>query len=212
MRCELEQTGKYTAKMSIEPRFSGIILASQSPIRAELLQRLGLPFTQVPAHIDESPHPGESPRDLSRRLAHGKAAAIGALHPDALVIGSDQVPVFEEIPLGKPGTLERGREQLIRFSGEEVRFYTAVSVQGPGAGFEGSFVDTTDVRFRALRTDEIDRYLAADDPLQCAGSFRVESLGPTLFEWVRSDDPTALPGLPLIRLSHLLREAGCTLP
>ena len=150
--------------------------------------------------------------DLARRLASAKAAFIARRHPDALVIGSDQVSVFDDRPLGKPGTLERGRRQLRRFSGNEVRFFTAVSVQSLDAGFEESFVDTTTVRFRPLAADEIDRYLAADDPLQCAGSFKVESLGPTLFEWVRSNDPTALPGLPLIRLSQLLRQAGLTLP
>jgi septum formation protein len=198
--------------MSVEPRFSGIILASQSPARVALLQRLGLPFTQAPAHLDETPLPGEAPLDLAQRLARSKADAIARQHPTSLVIGSDQVPVFEGKPLGKPETLERGRRQLQRFSGKEVVFYTAVTVQVRETGFEESFVDTTVVRFRTLEDEEIDRYLAADDPLQCAGSFKVESLGPSLFEWVRSEDPTALPGLPLIRLTHLLRRAGCTLP
>lgn len=196
----------------MEPRFSGIILASQSPSREALLRRLGLPFRQVPAHIDETPRPGEPPLELAQRLARSKADAIAREHPDSLVIGSDQVPVFEGEPLGKPGTRERGRRQLQRFSGNEVVFFTAVTVQVREAGFEESFVDTTTVRFRSLDAAEIDRYLEADDPLQCAGSFKVESLGPSLFEWVRSEDPTALPGLPLIRLTHLLRRAGCTLP
>ncbi len=198
--------------MTVEPRFSGIILASQSPARADLLHRLGLPFPQLPAHIDETPRPDEAPRTLSRRLAGAKAEAIARQHPDALVIGSDQVPVFQGSPFGKPGTLERGRRQLQEFSGNEVVFYTAVSVLGRNAGFQQSFVDTTTVHFRRLEAEEIDRYLATDDPLQCAGSFRVESLGPSLFEWVRSEDPTALPGLPLIRLCHLLRQAGYALP
>jgi septum formation protein len=198
--------------MAVEPRYSRIILASQSPARAELLTRLGLPFNQVPAHIDETPRPDEPPLDLARRLARDKAGAVARQHPDALVIGSDQVPVFEGSPLGKPGTLERGRRQLQRFSGHEVMFHTAVTVRAWSAAYEKAFVDTTTVRFRNLTAEEIDRYLAADDPLQCAGSFKVESLGPSLFEWVRSEDPTGLPGLPLIRLSHLLREAGFNLP
>ncbi|MEE4173976.1 MAG: nucleoside triphosphate pyrophosphatase [Xanthomonadales bacterium] len=198
--------------MFVEPIFSGIILASQSPARAELLRRLRLPFTQVPAHIDETPESGEAPRDLAARLAREKARAIAREHPDALVIGSDQVSVFGGKPLGKPGSLERGRRQLGRFSGNDVLFHTAVTVTVSGSGFEESFIDTTEVRFRELGEDEIDRYLQADDPLQCAGSFKVESLGPALFEWVRSEDPTALTGLPLIRLTHLLRQAGCALP
>jgi septum formation protein len=198
--------------MPVEPRLSPIILASQSPARAALLGRLGLPFTQEPAHIDETPAPDEPPLDLAQRLAREKAGAIARMHPASLVIGSDQVPVFDGAPLGKPGTLERGRRQLQRFSGNAVVFYTAVNVQLRQAGFEEAFVDTTTVRFRSLDNQEIDRYLAADDPLQCAGSFKVESLGPSLFEWVRSEDPTALPGLPLIRLTHLLRRAGWALP
>jgi septum formation protein len=198
--------------MPIEPRFSGIILASQSPARAALLTRLGLPFTQVPAHLDETPRSDESPLDLARRLARDKAEAIARQHPEALVIGSDQVPVFDGLPLGKPGTVERGQRQLQQFSGNEVVFHTAVTVRSLATDFESGFVDTTTVRFRTLEPEEIRRYLAADDPLQCAGSFKVESLGPSLFEWVRSEDPTGLPGLPLIRLCHLLREAGCTLP
>lgn len=198
--------------MPVEPIFSGIILASQSPARAELLGRLRLPFSQVPAHIDETPGSDEAPRDLAVRLAREKARAIAATHPAALVIGSDQVSVFQGAPLGKPGSLERGQRQLARFSGNEVLFYTAVTVMAMQAGFERSFVDTTTVRFRDLDAEEIDRYLRADDPLQCAGSFKVESLGPALFEWVRSEDPTALPGLPLIRLAQLLRKAGCAVP
>lgn len=198
--------------MSDKPRYSSLILASGSAPRAELLARLNLPFERVPADIDESPLPGESPVDLVERLSRGKAAAVARSHPDALVIGSDQVAVFDGEATSKPGTVERARERLRRFSGHSVTFLTGVAVQDARGHCDDYFLDTTTVDFRDLEHDEIERYIAADDPLQCAGVFKVESLGPVLFRAVRSEDPTALPGLPLIGLARVLRRHGFALP
>lgn len=164
------------------------------------------------ADIDETPRPGETPQALAERLAREKADAVAQRHPDAIVIGSDQVAAFRGHPTGKPGTVERARKALRRFSGGEVTFFTGVSVIGLQRRFAAGFLDTTVVKFRALDDGEIERYVRHDDPLACAGSFKVESLGPTLFEWVRSEDPTGLPGLPLIRLAGALRQAGYRLP
>lgn len=198
--------------MTDKPTFSSLVLASGSAPRRDLLARLGLPFSIDPADIDERPRPGERPADLVERLSIGKARAVAARRPGALVIGSDQAAVFGGVALGKPGTAARAREQLARFSDREVTFLTGVCVHDASTGNERYRLDTTRVRFRPLRREEIARYVAKDAPLQCAGAFKVESLGPSLFESVRSEDPTALQGLPLIQLSKLLREAGCALP
>ncbi len=175
------------------------------------MRRLGLDFEQSPADIDERARAGETPVALAQRLAREKACVVAERYPDAIVIGSDQVAVFEGEATGKPGTAESARAHLARFSGGTVTFLTAVCVIGPG-GEKDRFLDETEVAFRELGEDEIARYVAADDPVQCAGSFKVESLGPTLFRFVRSDDPTALQGLPLIRLATALRRLGLALP
>lgn len=198
--------------MNEEPRNSALILASGSAARRELLARLRLPFEVIPADIDESPAEGESPAALVERLARGKAAAVAALHPGAAVIGSDQVAVFDGIATSKPGSVERARADLERFSGQEVTFLTGVSVQRKASGSDHWFMDRTVVRFRDLGSDEIARYVAADDPLACAGAFKIESLGPALFREVRTTDPTGLPGLPLIGLCRCLRAMGFELP
>lgn len=198
--------------MTDKPRNFDLILASGSTARVELLGRLGLPFERIPADIDETPLAGETPVVLVERLSREKAAAVAARRPGALVIGSDQAAVFEGEILGKPGTAERARAQLRRFSGREVVFLTGVSLRGLDAGIDDYVLDETTVRFRDLDDDEIDRYVAREDPVHCAGAFKVEALGPVLFEEVRSSDPTGLVGLPLIALARLLRRQGLALP
>lgn len=198
--------------MNEEPRNLPLILASGSAARRALLERLGLPFQVIPADVNEDPMPDETPEALVARLACAKAAHIAAAYPQAVVIGSDQVAVFDGVATSKPGTAARARQFLQRFGGQHIQFLTAVSVQCQDTGVEHSFMDRTEVIFRALSGDEIDRYVTRDNPLACAGAFKVESLGPTLFDEVRSSDPTGLPGLPLIGLSRCLRQMGYTLP
>lgn len=188
-----------------------LILASTSVYRQELLSRLRLPFTTARPEIDESPLRGESARALAERLAAAKAGVIAQREPGAYVIGSDQVAELEGTLLGKPGSRDRAIAQLGSMSGREVKFRTAVSVQRESDAPRIA-VDTTTVRFRSLSLAEIGRYVDAEEPLDCAGSFKSEGLGITLFEAVESTDPTALIGLPLIATARLLREAGFVLP
>ncbi len=183
-----------------------LILASTSRYRRELLTRLRLPFEAVAPEVDESAHPGEAPAALAERLALAKAWAVAALRPGAIVIGSDQVADLGGEAIGKPGTHEAAAAQLRRMSGREVVFQTAVAVVAPGlAVIERAEVR---VRFRELSDAAIETYLRADQPYDCAGSAKVESLGVALLDAVESDDPTALVGLPLIRTCALLRRAG----
>lgn len=189
-----------------------LVLGSTSRYRRELLQRLGLPFTVAAPDVDETPLPGETPRALALRLALAKAHAVAAQHPDAVVIGSDQVANLHGQPLGKPGTHERARAQLQRMSGETVIFQTAVAVVCAATGFEQVDLAPVEVRFRTLTGDEIERYLHAEQPYDCAGSAKSEGLGISLLDAILSDDPTALVGLPLIRTCRMLRAAGLTLP
>jgi len=183
-----------------------LILASTSRYRQELLTRLRLPFEAVAPEVDETPLAGEVPAALAERLALAKARAVASLHPHAVVIGSDQVADLDGEPLGKPGSHEAARTQLQRMSGREVVFQTAVAVVAPGlAAIERAEVR---VRLRPLSDREIEAYLLADQPYDCAGSAKVESLGIALLDAVVSDDPTALIGLPLIRTCQLLRRAG----
>jgi septum formation protein len=189
-----------------------LILASTSPYRRALLERLNLPFECVAPNTDESPLVGESAQALAQRLARHKAESVAALHPDSVVIGSDQVAVRGPDRLGKPGSVERCIEQLERSSGREVEFLTAVHVVNGPAGNAEVHVDRTLVRFRPLSRSEIERYVAADHPIDCAGGFKAESLGIALFERIESADPTGLTGLPLIWLSHALRRAGIAVP
>lgn len=187
-----------------------LVLASTSRYRAELLQRLGLPFECVAPQVDEVHLPGESPADMARRLAHAKAAAVARQWPGHWVIGSDQAAELNGRAVGKPGTVSAAQEQLTAMSGETVCFHTSVCLINGQETFHAS--DLTEVRFRSLQTGEIERYIAAEMPLDCAGSFKCEGLGITLFEAIHSRDPTALIGLPLILLSKLLRQAGYLLP
>lgn len=187
-----------------------LILASGSRYRAELLSRLGLPFEAVSPDVDESHRPGERCADLARRLARAKAEAVLAKHPGAWVLGSDQVADLAGEPLGKPGTRERAREQLRRLSGRIAVFHTAVCLLAGGRAQEA--LVPTEVAFRALADDEIERYLDREDALDCAGSAKSEGLGIALLDRLTGDDPTALVGLPLATVAAMLRAEGVRVP
>lgn len=188
-----------------------LILASGSPYRKELLARLGIRFTVRPADIDETPAPGEPARTLVMRLALEKALAVAADAPDALVLGLDQVAACEGDILGKPGTGSAALDQLRKLRGREVIFHSGVCLVRPEHEPVSRRVDTF-VRFRELEDAELIRYVQRDRPMDCAGSFRSESMGSTLVHSMTSDDPTALIGMPLIAVSGMLREAGWELP
>lgn len=188
-----------------------LILASTSRYRQELLGRLTLPFETARPETDETPLRGETPEVLALRLAEAKARAIATRRPDACVIGSDQVAEVDGEPLGKPGHRDGALTQLARMSGREVRFRTGLCVVAPD-GTVRTWLDTTTVRFRVLQPDEIERYVDAERPFDCAGSFKSEGLGIGLFDAIESSDPTALVGLPLIATARLLREAGYPVP
>lgn len=188
-----------------------LVLASASPYRAELLRRLRLPFETRAAGVDETPQPGEDARSLAERLAAAKARAVHAHCPAAVVIGSDQVASRDGVILGKPGTRAAAADQLAASSGRRLEFFTSLCVVAPG-GHEATATLTTQVHFRTLAAAEIDAYLRADEPWDCAGAFRAESLGISLFERLISEDPTALIGLPLIPLSRMLRTLGYPVP
>lgn len=187
-----------------------LILASTSRYRAELLNRLRISFSSAAPDVDEAALPGESPATQAQRLAAAKAAAVARQHPGSWAIGSDQVAELNGQPLGKPGTREAAIAQLTAMSGHEVQFHTAVCVSDGIAQHQA--IDLTRVRFRPLQTAEIERYIDAEQPLDCAGSFKCEGLGITLFDAIESSDPTALIGLPLIKTAQLLRQAGYQLP
>ena len=187
-----------------------LILASTSPYRRELLARLGLEFETVAPGVSEAHAAGESAADRALRLALQKARSLAGRRPDALVIGSDQVAAVSDQVLDKPGDAARCRAQLTALSGRAVRFYTAAAVLG--SGVQLAHVDTTTVVFRSLAADEIERYVAREQPFDCAGGFKAEALGISLLECVESQDPTALIGLPLIWLAGALRAAGYRLP
>lgn len=189
-----------------------LILASSSPHRRLLLERLGIPFKSVSPELDETPHPGEAPHELALRLAIEKARTIAHNHPGCAVLGSDQVAVHAEQIVGKPGDASRAKRFLTAFSGESVQFLTAVALVLAPDTTLGQAVVETRVAFRELGEEEIERYVEHDQPLDCAGSFRAESLGPALFESAFSQDPTAIIGLPLIETARLLRMAGFQVP
>ncbi|MED5619511.1 Maf family nucleotide pyrophosphatase [Ideonella sp. BN130291] len=185
-----------------------LILGSTSRYRRELLERLRLPFEVVAPQVDETPQRGESPAALALRLALAKARAVAQAHPDAIVIGSDQVADLDGQPIGKPGNHERAVEQLRAMSGRLVVFQTAVALARQSTGYERVLLAPVSVRFRVLADAEIEHYLRTEQPYDCAGSAKCETLGIALLDAIESDDPTALVGLPLIRTCALLREAG----
>lgn len=185
-----------------------LVLGSTSRYRRELLSRLRIPFEVDSPEVDETPLPGETPHDLARRLALAKAQAVAARHPRAVVIGSDQVADFAGLPIGKPGTHERATEQLRRMRGHTVIFQTAVAVVCLESGFRQLDLAPVRATFRELTDAQIEAYLRAEEPYDCAGSARSEALGIALLSSIESDDPTALVGLPLIRTITMIQAAG----
>jgi septum formation protein len=185
-----------------------IILASTSRYRKRLLERLHIPFRCMSPQADETPLADEAPSDLATRLALTKARSIAALHPDAIVIGSDQVAAIEGRIVGKPGDFESAKTQLQESSGHPIHFYTAVAIVLLGQKLVRYHVEPTTVHFRNLNDTQIENYLHKEQPYDCAGSFKVEGLGITLFEGITGNDPTALEGLPLIKLTELLGAVG----
>jgi septum formation protein len=185
-----------------------LLLASTSLFRRELLARLALPFAAIAPDIDETPMPGEEASVLVARLAHEKAQAVARQEPEALVIGADQVAVLDQLILGKPGTHERAVQQLARASGKTVGFLTGLCLLDSASGRRQAAVVPFQVRFRKLRSRQIENYLRREQPYQCAGSFKSEGLGIALFERLEGEDPTSLVGLPLIRLIRMLEAEG----
>jgi len=188
-----------------------VVLGSTSRYRRELLERLRIPFDVTAPEVDETPLTGESPKNLARRLALAKARAVANLHPEAVVIGSDQVADLAGQPLGKPGDHPRAVQQLRQMRGQTVVFQTALAVVCLATGFEAMDLAEVRVVFRDLSDAEIEAYLQAEKPYDCAGSAKSEGLGIALLESIDNDDPTALIGLPLIRTARLLRQAGVKL-
>jgi septum formation protein len=183
-----------------------IILASSSPNRKLLLERLQVPFLCISPDIDESPRPGEGPAALATRLSEEKAQKIAAQYPEAFVIGSDQVCALGSYIINKPETHERAMSEWKRLSGQKVIFYTGISV-----AHQGQIHTTqvpTELKFKSLPAPAIEAYLKKDNPYQCCAGFKIESLGIVLTEWVKSEDPTALIGLPLIKTVELLEQLG----
>jgi septum formation protein len=185
-----------------------LILASTSRYRRELLSRLRLPFDVISPQVDETPLPGEAPAALALRLALAKAHAVARSRPEAVVIGSDQVADLDGLPIGKPGTHERATAQLRQLSGRRAVFQTAVAVVRADTGYAQALLAQVSVHFRVLGDAEIEHYLRLEEPYDCAGSAKCETLGIALLASIESDDPTALIGLPLIRTCALLRGAG----
>lgn len=185
-----------------------IVLGSTSPYRRELLLRLGLDFSTASPDIDESPEPDEQPEALVERLAKLKASAVADSYANALVIGSDQVATIDGTILGKPGTHERAIEQLTLASGKKVTFYTGLCLLNSTTGNLQLCCEPFHVYFRDLNKQDIENYLIREKPYNCAGSFKSEGLGITLFRKMEGDDPNSLIGLPLIRLVDMLKNEG----
>ncbi|MCC5882918.1 MAG: septum formation inhibitor Maf [Halomonas sp.] len=185
-----------------------LVLASGSRWRRQLLDRLGIPYAWTSPDIDETARPGETPETLVHRLALAKASRVAEEYQDHLIVGSDQVAVFAGQILGKPGNEATARAQLARFSGHRVSFITGLALIDTRSARHQVCHERYDVLFRRLTSDEIARYVEREQPLDSAGSFRMEGLGITLFEKLEGDDPNTLIGLPLIRLCTLLRQAG----
>lgn len=191
-----------------EPYSRKLILGSTSPYRRELLARLRLEFDVVAPEVDETPQANESPQQIACRLAMAKARAVAAQRPDCVVIGSDQVADLDGVALGKPGNHPRALAQLRQMRGKTVVFQTAVAVVCQDSGFAQMDLAQVKVRFRELSDAEIEAYLLAETPYDCAGSAKSEGLGIALLESIDNDDPTALVGLPLIRTCRMIRAAG----
>lgn len=185
-----------------------LVLASSSLYRRELLARFKVPFVWQSPHIDEMPRPLETPTDTALRLAKSKAQALRETFTEHLIIGSDQVAWHADQHINKPENHRNAVSQLRLFSGQTVQFLTAVCVYNSQSGVSQTALTQTSVRFRQLSNDEIERYLRIEQPYNCTGSFMAEGLGITLFDEISSDDPTAIIGLPLIKLHRILTEQG----
>jgi septum formation protein len=198
--------------MSPKADLRPLLLASTSRYRAALLGRFGLPFESTSPAVDEAEIAGEAPRARALRLSEAKAEAVASQYPEAVIIGGDQVAALGTRVLRKPGNASNCREQLRQLSGSAAEFHTACTVRCVSAALELTHVDTTTVALRTLANAEIDRYIEREQPFDCAGGFKAEALGITLFERMDSHDPTAIVGLPLIWLAGALRSAGFTVP
>lgn len=187
---------------------TSLVLASTSPYRKALLEKLGIPFVTGSPDIDETPQPSEQPQALVMRLARKKARALASGHPDSLIIGSDQVCVLDGEITGKPHHYDAAFTQLRKASGQCITFYTGLCLYNSATGLDHTLCEPYFVHFRTLDDDEIRAYLLAETPYQCAGSFKSEGLGIALFKKLQGDDPNTLVGLPLIRLTQLLIQAG----
>ncbi|BBG30732.1 Maf-like protein [Zymobacter palmae] len=194
--------------MPLSTALPPLLLASSSSARRQCLAQLGLAFQQASPDIDETPRSGEQPAALVERLACAKALALAGQHPHHLIIGSDQVCALDQQPVGKPGTLDSARRQLAACSGKRVRFHTGIAVYDGRQRRLLSAVEPFDVQFRSLTDAQIEGYLQREQPLECAGSFRMEGLGITLFTALDGRDPNALLGLPLIQLCDMLQSLG----
>jgi len=203
---EKTTTNPASVQVAREPR--RLVLASTSRYRRALLERLGVPFTTTPPVADESPLPGETPAQTALRLAEVKARSVAAAHADALIVGSDQVANADGHPVGKPGDRDHARAMLARLSGRTVVFHTGVALLDAASGRCATALVDVRSTFRRLSPDDIAAYLDREQPYDCAGAVKSEGLGIALFESIASDDPTALIGLPLIRLTSMLRDAG----
>ena len=189
-----------------------LILGSTSPFRAEILQKLCISFDTAAPDINESPLANESPSELVERLSVCKAKKVAEKHPAALIVGSDQVACVDQQILGKPHTHEKAIEQLRFLSGKIVSFHTGLCLFNSESGNTQSTVEVFKVHFRALTDDQIERYLRNEQPYNCAGSFKSEALGISLFKKLEGDDPNTLIGLPLIRLVEFLSNEGLQVP
>ncbi len=190
------------------PNTPSVVLASSSPYRRRQMQQLGMPFSAVAPNIDESPHAGETAADLVRRLARDKAMCVAKAHTGTWVVGSDQAAELDGEIMGKPGDEKVNAEQLTKAAGREVSFFTGLCLCCPAQSLELLDVVRYAVRFRALSTAQIDAYVKREQAFDCAGGFKSEGLGIALFESMHGDDPNALIGLPLIRLTEMLSIAG----
>ena len=199
------------SRVAALPKSRPLVLGSTSPYRRELLQRLQIPFDVAAPEVDETPLPGETPRALAQRLALLKARAVASIFPHAVVIGADQVADLNGLSLGKPGNHENAVAQLRQMRGQTVVFQTAVAVVCLESGFEEAGLAAVRVKFRNLTDAEIENYLHAERPYDCAGSAKSEGLGVALLESIENDDPTALVGLPLIRTCKMIQAAGVAL-
>ncbi len=200
-----------SATTTPSPASRTLVLGSTSRYRRELLARLQVPFEVAAPDVDESPLPGEAPQALAERLALAKAHAVASAFPQAVVIGSDQVADLNGLSLGKPGTHEKAVIQLRQMRGQTVIFQTAVAVVCLESGFVQTDLAAVRVKFRDLTDQEIENYLRAEQPYDCAGSAKSEGLGIALLDAIDSDDPTALIGLPLIRTCRMIQAAGVVL-